>query len=83
MGERGGARKGAGRPKADKKAIAKTQLVRVPKGTDPELYKRLPELLGRLADAQEEMMDARERGESMRTYDKLAKLFQDLEVIGF
>jgi len=83
MNGRGGRREGAGRPKAVVKAVLPTKTVRVSKEVPNELYQRLPELLGRLADAKDEMQAARDRGESMRTYDKLAKLFQDLEVIGF
>jgi len=83
MNGRGGRREGAGRPKAVVKAELPTKTVRVSKELPNELYQRLPELLGRLADAKDEMQAAKDRGESLRTYDKLAKLFEDLEQIGY
>jgi hypothetical protein len=43
----------------------------------------LPELLARLQDAEDEMIAARARGESLRTYEKLANLIEEVKLLGY
>lgn len=81
---RGGTRANAGRPKGTTKAEGlPTKVVRVSTELPNELYQRLPELLARIDDWEGEMKAAKARGESMRTYEKLAKLIDDIRQIGF
>lgn len=81
---RGGKRPGAGRPKGTTKADGlPTQVVRVSTEATKEQYQNLPELIALLNHWEDEMILARERGESLRTYEKLAKLLEDVKVLGY
>jgi hypothetical protein len=48
-----------------------------------ECYQRLPKLLVRIQDWEEEVLAAKTRGESLRTYEKLEKLIQQVRVLGY
>lgn len=81
---RGGVREGAGRKVGSTKAGGlPTMVVRVSTELPKESYQRLPELLARLDEAEEEMVAARARGESLRTYEKLAKLIEEVRALGY
>jgi hypothetical protein len=43
----------------------------------------LPELLARIEDWEEQMMAAKGRGESLRTYEKLGKLIEEVRALGY
>jgi hypothetical protein len=43
----------------------------------------LPELLAKIEDWEERMMAAKGRGESLRTYEKMAKLIEEIRVLGY
>jgi hypothetical protein len=81
---RGGARKGAGRKPGSTKAEGlPTKVVRVSTELPNECYQRLPELLARIEDWEERMMAAKGRGESLRTYEKLGKLIEEVRALGY
>jgi hypothetical protein len=81
---RGGAREGAGRKVGSTKANGlPTKVVRVSSELPNELYQRLPELLARIESWEEEMVAAKARGESLRTYEKLVKLIEDVRTLGY
>ena len=81
---RGGIRPGAGRKAGSTKAGGlPTTTVRVSTELPKESYQRLPELLARLVEAEEEMIAAKARGESLRTYEKLAKLIEEVKALGY
>ncbi len=81
---RGGVRPGAGRKKGSTKADGlPTKTVRVSCELPNESYKRLPELLSVLDYWEEELKDAKERGESVRTYEKLAKCIEEIRMLGY
>jgi hypothetical protein len=81
---RGGVRVGAGRRAGSTKAGGlPTKVVRVSSELPSELYQRLPELLARIEHWEEEMVAAKARGESARTYEKLGKLIEDVRALGY
>ena len=81
---RGGLREGAGRKVGSTKAgVLPTKVVRVSTELPNEAYQRLPELLARLEEAEEEMIAAKARDESLRTYEKLAKLIEEVKLLGY
>ncbi len=81
---RGGVRAGAGRKAGTTKADGlPTKVVRVSSELPNELYQQLPELLARIDDWEERMQAAKERGESLRTYEKMAKLIEDIRALGY
>jgi len=81
---RGGARVGAGRKVGSTKAGGlPTKTVRVSTELPNESYQGLPELLARLQEAEDEMIAAKARGESLRTYEKLAKLIEEVKALGY
>jgi hypothetical protein len=81
---RGGVRPGAGRKVGSTKADGlPTKVVRVSTELPSECYQRLPELLARIDDWEERMIAAKARGESMRTYEKLAKLVEEIRTLGY
>jgi hypothetical protein len=81
---RGGARLGAGRKVGSTKADGlPTKVVRVSTELPNECYQRLPELLARIDDWEERMIAAKARGESVRTYEKLAKLIGEVRALGY
>ena len=81
---RGGARVGAGRKVGSTKADGlPTKVVRVSSELPNEAYQRLPELLARVEDWEEQMVAAKDRGESLRTYEKLGKLIEEIRVLGY
>ncbi len=81
---RGGVRQGAGRKLGSTKAEGlPTKVVRVSTELPNECYQRLPELLARMEDWEEHMMAAKARGESLRTYEKMAKLIEEVRALGY
>jgi hypothetical protein len=81
---RGGFRVGAGRKPGTTKANSlPTKVVRVSTELPNECYQRLPELLARIEDWEEQMMAAKARGESLRTYEKMAKLIEEVRALGY
>jgi hypothetical protein len=81
---RGGAREGAGRKVGSIKAGGlQTKVVRVSTELPNEAYQRLPELLARIEDWEEEIVAAKARGESLRTYEKLATLIEEVRLLGY
>lgn len=81
---RGGAREGAGRKVGSTKAGGlPTKVVRVSTELPNEYYQRLPELLARIEDWEEQIVAAKARGESLRTYEKLAKLIEEVRALGY
>jgi hypothetical protein len=81
---RGGFRPGAGRKTGTTKANGlPTKVVRVSAELANDLYQQLPELLAVIKDSEDEFVAARARGESLRTYEKLAKLLEEIRALGF
>jgi hypothetical protein len=81
---RGGVREGAGRKVGSTKANGlPTKVVRVSVELPNESYQRLPELLARIDHWEEELEAAKARGESVRTYEKLAKFIEDVRSLGY
>lgn len=81
---RGGVREGAGRKPGNTKAEGlPTKVVRVSTELPNESYQRLPELLARIDEWEERIMAAKDRGESMRTYEKLVKLIEEVRALGY
>jgi hypothetical protein len=81
---RGGVRQGAGRKVGSTKAAGlPTKVVRVSSELPNELYLRLPELLATINYREDEMEAAKARGESLRTYEKMAKLIEDIRGLGY
>jgi hypothetical protein len=81
---RGGVRPGAGRKVGSTKADGlPTKVVRVSTELPNECYQRLPELLAKIDDWEERMIAAKVRGESLRTYEKLAKLIEEARALGY
>jgi len=81
---RGGVRKGAGRKPGSTKAEGlPTKVVRVSTELSSETYQRLPELLARINDWEEQIIVAKAKGESMRTYEKLVKLIEEIRALGY
>jgi hypothetical protein len=81
---RGGLRQGAGRKVGSTKAAGlPTKVVRVSVELPNELYQRLPELLATINYREDEMEAAKARGESLRTYEKMPKLIDDIRVLGY
>lgn len=81
---RGGVRAGAGRKPGSTKANGlPTKVVRVSTELPNELYQRLPELLAIIDYWDEEYIAAKERGESVRTYEKMARLIEDVRALGY
>jgi hypothetical protein len=80
---RGGTREGAGRKVGSTKPGLPTKVVRVSSELPNELYQRLPELLAAITYWEDEMEAAKTRGESLRTYEKMAKLIEDVRALGY
>jgi hypothetical protein len=81
---RGGYRIGAGRKPGTTKAEGlPTKVVRVSTELSNESYQRLPELLARIDDWEVRMLAAKAKGESLRTYEKLAKLIEEIRALGY
>jgi hypothetical protein len=81
---RGGVREGAGRKPGSTKANGlPTKVVRVSTELPNECYQRLPELLARIQNWEEELLAAKVRGESLRTYEKLGKLIEEVRALGY
>lgn len=81
---RGGYRKGAGRPKGTTKADGlPTQVLRVSTEVTKEQCNSLPELIALLNHWEDEIIAAKERGESLRTYEKLQKFLDEVHTLGF
>jgi hypothetical protein len=81
---RGGYRIGAGRKPGTTKAEGlPTKVVRVSTELSSEAYQRLPELLARIDDWEVRMLAAKAKGESLRTYEKLAKLIEEVRALGY
>lgn len=81
---RGGYRVGAGRKPGTTKAEGlPTKVVRVSTELSNESYQHLPELLARIDDWEERIMAAKVRGESLRTYEKLAKFIEEVRALGY
>jgi hypothetical protein len=81
---RGGFRVGAGRKPGTTKAEGlPTKVVRVSTELSNESYQRLPELLAQIDDWEQRIIAAKVRGESLRTYEKLAKLIEEIRALGY
>jgi hypothetical protein len=81
---RGGYRLGAGRKPGTTKAEGlPTKVVRVSTELSNESYQCLPELLARIDDWEVRMLAAKAKGESLRTYEKLAKLIEEVRALGY
>lgn len=81
---RGGVRPKAGPKVGSTKADGlPTKVVRVSTELANDCYQRLPELLARIDDWEERMIAAKARGESMRTYEKLVKLIEEVRALGY
>lgn len=81
---RGGLRLGAGRKVGSTKADGlPTKVVRVSSELPNECYQWLPELLARIEYWEEKIISAKGRGESLRTYEKLAKLIEEVRGLGY
>jgi len=81
---RGGKRKGAGRKPGTTKADGmSTKVVRVSTELENQDYQNLPSLLAVLSHWEEELISAKLRGESVRTYDKLSLLLDDVKALGY
>ena len=77
-------RVGAGRKAGTTKANGlPTKVVRVSSELPNEAYQRLPELLALIDYWEEEIVLAKDRGESLRTYEKLAKLIEEVRALGY
>lgn len=75
---------GAGRKVGTTKANGfPTKPVRVSTELPGELYQRLPELLAVISYWEDELIAAKERGESLRTYEKMAKLLEEVKALGY
>ncbi len=84
MTSRGGRRDGAGRPVGTTKAKGlPTHVVRVSTEVTKEQCQTLPELMQLMTHWEVTMEDARNRGESLRTYEKLAKFLEEARELGF
>jgi hypothetical protein len=81
---RGGKRDGAGRPQGTTKAGGlPTHVVRVSTEVTKEQCQALPDLMHLINLYEETMEEARSRGESLRTYEKLAKFLEEARELGF
>lgn len=81
---RGGYRVGAGRKPGTTKAEGlPTKVVRVSTELPNECYQRLPELLARIDDWEVRFLAAKAKGESLRTYEKLVKLIEEIRTLGY
>jgi hypothetical protein len=81
---RGGVRPGAGRkPGSTKAGGLPTKVVRVSTELPNEFYQRLPELLVTMQNWEEQIIAAKARGESMRTYEKLVKFIEEIRALGY
>jgi hypothetical protein len=81
---RGGKRPGAGRKVGSTKADGlPTHVVRVSTEITKEQVQAVPELIAKFNHWEDELIAARERGESLRTYEKLAKLLDEVRALGF
>jgi phage shock protein A len=81
---RGGVRPGAGRKVGSTKAEGlATKVVRVSTELPNEAYQRLPELLARIDEWEDQVEAAKARGESLRTYEKLIKLIEEVRGLGY
>jgi hypothetical protein len=81
---RGGFRVGAGRKPGTTKADGlPTKVVRVSTELPSEMYQRLPNLLALVDDWEIRILAAKNRGESLRTYEKLAKFIEEVRALGY
>lgn len=81
---RGGTRPGAGRKVGSTKASGlATKVVRVSVDLPNESYQRLPELLARIQEWEKEISAAKARGETLRTYEKLAMFIEEVRALGY
>ena len=81
---RGGVRPGAGRKPGTTKADGlPTKVVRVSTELPSECYQRLPNLLALVDDWEVRILAAKARGESLRTYEKLAKFIEEVRALGY
>lgn len=71
---------GAGRPSKHGEA---TRSIRVPLSLSTDQITSLPELKALIDHWEDEMIAAKERGESMRTYEKLAKFIDEARALGY
>lgn len=81
---RGGRRVNAGRKVGTTKADGlPTKVVRVSSELPNENYQNLPSLMAVIDYWEDELSAARARGESVRTYEKLEKLLDEVRALGF
>ncbi len=81
---RGGKREGAGRPKGSGKADGMpTQVARVSAEITKAQIDALPSLIAVIDYWEAEIEAAKARGESLRTYEKLTKLIDEVRTLGF
>jgi hypothetical protein len=81
---RGGKRQGAGRPKGTTKADGlPTHVVRISTEISKEQCQAVPELIALINHWEDEMLAAQERGESLRTYEKLRKFLDEARALGY
>lgn len=81
---RGGKRLNAGRKPGSTKAEGlPTKVVRVSTELETSMYQNLPELLAVISHWEDELNAAKARGESLRTYDKLSSLLEDVKSLGY
>ncbi len=81
---RGGKRIGAGRPKGTTKADGlPTHIVRVSTEISKEQCQAIPELIFLMNHWENEILAAKERGESLRTYEKLQKFLDEARTLGY
>lgn len=81
---RGGKRTGAGRPQGSSNSSGMTtKAVKVSTEYPNSHYQQLPELLARVDHWEDELIAAKARGESVRTYEKLAFLIEEIRALGY
>lgn len=80
----GGARPGSGRKKGSGNSNAViTHAVRIPIEVTKEDCQAIPSLKAILRYWEDELEAARQRGESLRTYEKLEQLLNEVKLLGF
>lgn len=80
----GGRRPGAGRPKGTTKDKGvPTRMMRVSTAISREQVDRIPELIDRLNHWEDEYLAAKERGETLRTYEKMLLLIEEIRILGY
>jgi hypothetical protein len=58
-------------------------VVRVSTEIPSEYYQHLPDLLALVDDWEVRILAAKARGESLRTYEKLAKFIEEVRTLGY